>query len=78
MRKYIFLIAAMWLPFITFAQNRSESSAISIAQEFWGNKVSRAKLKAVSQKNVTQAKARVAKVAPASGVSKQSFYIPSS
>lgn len=57
MRKYIFLIAAMWLPFITFAQNRSESSAISIAQSFWGS--SQAKLNAVPQNVINRAKARV-------------------
>ena len=59
------------------AQQRSESEAIRIAQEFWGNSVNRAKLKAVSQNRLLKAKARaMAKVSAApTNNNKQSFYV---
>lgn len=75
MRKILLVLALTIFPILGFSKHRSESEAITVAQEFWGNKVSRAKLKAVSQKNMTQAKARVAKVASATNGSKQSFYV---
>ena len=59
------------------AQQRSESEAIQIAQEFWGNGANRAKLKTVSQNRLSQAKARAmtkAAAAPTSNT-KQSFYV---
>ena len=59
-----------------FSQHRSESEAISVALEFWGNKVNRAKLKAVSQSSLNKAKVRVkAKAASTTGSSKQVFYV---
>lgn len=63
MRKLILLIAAMCLPIIALAQQRTESEAISIARSFWGSP--QAKLKAVPQMKINQAKARVAAKAPA-------------
>ena len=59
------------------AQQRSESEAIQIAQEFWGNGANLAKLKTVSQNRLSQAKARVMKKAAAAPTSnsKQSFYV---
>lgn len=63
MRKLILLIAAMCLPIIALAQQRTESEAISIAKSFWGSP--QAKLKAVPQMKINQAKARVAAKAPA-------------
>lgn len=72
MRKSIFLFMAALLPFISFAQHRSESSAISIAQSFWN--VSRSNLKTVPQSAIGKAKARVAKKSP-SFDNKQGYYI---
>ena len=59
------------------AQQRSESEAIRIAQEFWGNSVNRAKLKAVSQNRLLKAQSRaMAKVSAApTNNNKQSFYV---
>lgn len=75
MRKHLLAIALAIIPLLGFSQHRSENDAISVAQEFWGNKVNRAKLKAVSQKNMAQAKARLAKETSACSGSKQSFYV---
>ena len=58
------------------AQQRSESEAIQIAQEFWGSRVNRAKLKAVSQSSLMKAKARaMTKSAVPTNNSKQSFFV---
>lgn len=75
MKKKLLTLALALLPMLGFSQHRSESEAISVAQEFWGNKVNRAKLKAVSQSSLAKAKARtMAKEAAAKG-GKQSFYV---
>ena len=60
------------------AQQRSENEAIQIAQEFWSNRVNRAKLRAVSQSSLMKAKTRAtgrAAAAPTNNDSKQSFYV---
>lgn len=76
MRKKILALALALIPMVGFSQHRSESDAIAVAQEFWGNKVNRAKLKAVSQKSMAKAKARaMAKAASTTSGSKQSFYV---
>ena len=76
MRKKLLALALAIIPMLGFSQHRSESEAISIAQEFWGNKVNRAKLKAVSQNSLVKAKARaMAKGAMPQVGSKQSFYV---
>ena len=59
------------------AQQRSESEAIQIAQEFWGNGANRAKLKTVSQTRLSYAMARAMRKAAtvSTSNSKQSFYV---
>ena len=59
------------------AQQRSESEAIQVAQEFWGNGTNCAKLKTVSQNRLSQAKARAMTKAAAAPTrnTKQSFYV---
>lgn len=77
MRKKLLALALAIIPMLGFSQHRSETEAITIAQKFWGNDANRAKLKAVSQNRLSQAKARAMKkaaVAPTSN-SKQSFYV---
>lgn len=77
MRKKLLAFALAIIPMLGFSQHRSETEAITIAQKFWGNSANRAKLKAVSQNRLSQAKARAmtkAAVAPTSN-SKQSFYV---
>ncbi len=77
MRKKLLALALAIIPMLGFSQHRSETEAITIAQKFWGNNANRAKLKAVSQNRLLQAKARAlskATVAPTSN-SKQSFYV---
>lgn len=76
MRKKILALALALIPMLGFSQHRSESEAITVAQEFWGKGVNRTKLKAVSQKSMAKAKARaMAKAASTTGGSKQSFYV---
>lgn len=58
MRKLIITLILALLPIPGFSQHRSESDAIAIAQEFWGNKVNRAKLKTVPHVNLSNAKAK--------------------
>lgn len=57
-RKYIFLLAALLQSFFAIAQHRSESDAVSVAQEFWG--VKRNALKAVSREHMNKARSRIA------------------
>lgn len=76
MRKKLLALALALIPMLGFSQHRSESEAISVAQEFWGKGVNRAKLKAVSQKNMAKAKARaMAKATSTTSGNKQSFYV---
>ena len=75
MRKQLLVLALAIIPMLGFSQHRSESEAITIAQEFWGNSATRAKLKAVSQNSIVKAKARAKAKAAASIGSKQSFYV---
>jgi len=77
MRKIILAIALAIIPMLGFSQHRSETEAITIAQVFWGNGANRAKLKAVSQNRLSQAKARamIKAVAAPTNNSKQSFYV---
>lgn len=76
MRKKLLALALALIPMLGFSQHRSESDAIAVAQEFWGKGVNRAKLKAVSQKNMAKAKARaMATAASTTSGSKQSFYV---
>lgn len=56
-RKYYFLFLFLLLPIIVVAQQRNEGDAISVAQEFWGNKHN--KLKVVPRANIVQAQARI-------------------
>ena len=74
MKKHLLSLALALLPMLVFSQHRSESEAIAVAQEFWGGKVNRAKLKAVSQNSIEKAKARVKAKGTVSG-NKQSFYV---
>lgn len=76
MKKILLALALALIPMLGFSQHRSESEAIAAAQEFWGNGVNRAKLKAVSHKSMAKAKARaIAKAASTTSGSKQSFYV---
>ena len=76
MRKKILALALALIPMLGFSQHRSESEAITVAQEFWGKGVNRTKLKAVSQKSMAKAKARaMAKAVSTTSGSKQSFYV---
>lgn len=76
MRKKLLALALALIPMLVFSQHRSESEAITVAQEFWGNKVSRAKLMAVPQSSLVKAKARtMAKTASTTSGNKQSFYV---
>ena len=77
MRKKLLAIALAIIPMLGFSQHRSETEAITIAQDFWGNGANRAKLKAVSQNRLSQAKARAMTKAVASPTnnSKHSFYV---
>lgn len=76
MKKQILALALALIPMLVFSQHRSENDAIAVAQDFWGNKVNRAKLKAVSQSSLLKAKARnLAKTKTKQGNSKQSFYV---
>ena len=73
MRKKLLALALALIPMLGFSQHRSESEAITVAQEFWGNG-NRIKLKAVSQKSMAKARARAKAFSTTSG-SKQSFYV---
>lgn len=75
--KKLTLFALLLCSLCLNAQQRSESEAIQIAQEFWGNGANLAKLKTVSQNRLSQAKARAMKKAAAAPTSnsKQSFYV---
>ena len=76
MKKLIFALALAIIPMLGFSQHRSENEAITIAQEFWGNRVNHAKLKTVSQNSLMKAKARaMARAAAPANSSKQSFYV---
>lgn len=76
MRKKILALALALIPMLGFSQHRSESDALAVAQEFWGNKVNRARLNVVSQNRIAEAKARaIAKPATAASQNKQSFYV---
>lgn len=76
MRRFLLALALAIIPMLGFSQHRSENEAITIAQEFWGNRTSRAKLKAVSKNNLLKAKARAkAKDAAPTNDIKQSFYV---
>lgn len=76
MRKKLLALALALIPMLGFSQHRSESEAITVAQEFWGKGVNRAKLKAVSQKSMAKAKARaMAKATSTTSGSMQSFYV---
>ena len=76
MRRFLLALALAIIPMLGFSQHRSENEAITIAQEFWGNRTSRAKLKAVSKNNLLKAKARaIAKDAATTNDIKQSFYV---
>lgn len=75
MRKKLLALALALVPMLGFSQHRSESDAIAIAQDFWGGKVNRAKLKAVPQSGMVKAKARIAKAAASTTENKQSFYV---
>ena len=77
MRKRLFALALAIIPMLVFSQHRSEIEAISIAQEFWGNRVNRAKLKTVSPNSLVEAKARamIRDTAVPTNNSKQSFYV---
>lgn len=73
--KLIAFVLAI-IPLLGFSQHRSETEAIAIAQEFWGNGVNRAKLKAVTRNCLLKAKARaMTEVAASTTNSKQSFYV---
>lgn len=75
MAKILLSILFMLLPAVVFSQQRSESDALAIAQEFWGNNVSSSKLRAVSQSKMRKSIAkRLAKVVDGSS-SKSSFYV---
>lgn len=76
MFKKLLTLALALMPMFGFAQHRSESEAISVAQEFWGNKVNRARLNAVSQNSIAQAKTRTMQNISSERVnSKQSYYV---
>lgn len=76
MKKNLLTFALALLPMLGFSQHRSESEAIAVAQEFWGNKVNRAKLKAVPQSSLAKAKTRaMAKGTTSQTSNKQSFYV---
>lgn len=76
MKDKLLVLSLAVIPMLGFSQHRSESEAISIAQEFWGNKVNRSKLKAVSQNSLVKAKTRVmAKDATSTSGNEQSFYV---
>ena len=77
MRKILFALALVMIPMLVFSQHRSETEAFTIAQEFWGNKVHRAKLKTVSQSSLVKAKARANTRDASAPLSngKQSFYV---
>jgi len=77
MRKLLFALALAIIPMLGFSQHRSETEAITIAQEFWGNRVNRSKLKVVSQNTLLKARARAMTkdVAAPTNNSKQSFYV---
>ena len=77
MRKKLLALVLAIIPMLGFSQHRSETDAITIAQEFWDYGTKRAKLKAVSQNRLSQAKARTmtkAATAPTNNC-KQSFYV---
>lgn len=76
MKKGLLTLALALVPMLGLSQHRSERDAISIAQDFWGNKVNRAKLKVVSLSSVTRAKARaMSTAASTTSGTKQSFYV---
>lgn len=76
MRKILFALVLAIIPMLGFSQHRSKNEAITIAQEFWGNRVNRAKLKTVSQTSLVKAKARAtARAAAPTNNSKHSFYV---
>lgn len=60
MRKKILVLALAIIPMLVFSQHRSENDAITIAQEFWGNMVSRTNLKPVPQNTAGKAMAKAA------------------
>lgn len=76
MKRKLIALALAIIPMLGFSQHRSESDAIAVAQEFWGNKVNRTKLKTVSQNSLVKAKARAMAKGDTTPVdTKQSFYI---
>ncbi len=77
MRNKLLALALAIIPMLGFSQHRSETEAITIAQEFWGNSANRAKLKAVPKNSLMKAKARaMAKTASTlTNNDKQSFYV---
>lgn len=75
MKKRLLAFSLALIPMLGFSQNRSESEAIAVAQEFWGGSISRAQLKAVPQKAIASAKARVKANGTSAADSKQSFYV---
>ncbi len=77
MRKKLLALVLAIIPMLGFSQHRSENEAITIAHEFWGNRVNRSKLKVVSQNSLMKSKARAtskAAVAPTGNI-RQSFYV---
>ena len=58
MKKKLLALALALIPMLGFSQHRSESEAITVAQEFWGKGANRTKLKAVSQKSMAKAKGK--------------------
>lgn len=76
MIKKLLTFALALMPMLGISQHRSESEAISVAQEFWGNKVNRARLNAVPQNSIAQAKARsMSDASSDESNSRQSFYV---
>lgn len=75
MKKRLLAFSLALIPMLGFSQNRSESEAIAVAQGFWGGSISRAQLKAVPQKAIASAKARVKANGTSAADSKQSFYV---
>ena len=73
MKKLSVIIMLLCCMYVS-AQQRSESEAMEIAQEFWGNNTNSAKFKVVPQNHLLKAKARTLK-SSATSTDKQSFYV---